>query len=133
LREPGRYWIPYRLEPLKGDFRAKERVSAPGALFLEHPACAHGYASQYGTILYISYQRISQGSVPTMLLMVIFGLAGLATFVGLSVSFVAALPREVLESAERHGRFQGLQSRESLTQGTQASDPPTCAGLLAGG
>jgi hypothetical protein len=68
-----------------------------------------------------------------MLWMVIFGLAGLATFVGLSVSFVAALPREVLESAERHGRFQGLQGRESLTEGTQASGPPACTSLLAGG
>jgi hypothetical protein len=68
-----------------------------------------------------------------MLSMVIFGLAGLATFVGLSVSFVAALPREVLESAERHGRFQGLQGHESLTQGTPASDPPAYTGLLAGG
>jgi hypothetical protein len=53
--------------------------------------------------------------------------AGMATVTALSVSVYAALPKAVLSYAERHGRFQGLSSRETLGTGTRAGEPP--AGL----
>jgi hypothetical protein len=50
--------------------------------------------------------------------------AVVAAVTGLSVSLYAALPKAVLEYAERHGRFQGLSAGERATNGTRASEPP---------
>jgi hypothetical protein len=47
-----------------------------------------------------------------------------AAVTALSVSLYAALPKAVLEYAERHGRFQGLSARERAANGTRASEPP---------
>jgi len=55
---------------------------------------------------------------------IVFLAAGLAAMTGLSVSLYAALPTSVLDCAERHGRFLGLQGRERLVHGTRAGEPP---------
>jgi hypothetical protein len=47
-----------------------------------------------------------------------------AAVTALSVSLYAALPKAVLEYAERHGRFQGLSAGERAANGTRASEPP---------
>jgi hypothetical protein len=49
---------------------------------------------------------------------------GMAAVTALSVSLYAALPRTVLNYAERHGRFQGLADQETLAGGTRAGEPP---------
>jgi hypothetical protein len=48
----------------------------------------------------------------------------MAVVSALSVSLYAALPKAVLGYAERHGRFQGLSDKETLTRGTRAGEPP---------
>jgi hypothetical protein len=53
-----------------------------------------------------------------------FFVAAVAALTGLSVSLYAALPKAVLEYAERHGRFQGLSAGERVPSGTRASEPP---------
>ena len=50
--------------------------------------------------------------------------AAMAAVTVLSVSLYAALPEALLAYAERHGRFQGLPGRETLTGGTRADQPP---------
>jgi hypothetical protein len=68
-----------------------------------------------------------------MLGLTIFVLAGVSALTGLSVSIYASLPKTILESAERHGRFQGLRGHETLIAGTRAGDPPAqSAGVLEG-
>jgi hypothetical protein len=57
--------------------------------------------------------------------------AGAAAVAGVSVSLYAALPKAVLDYAERHGRFQGLSTRERVADGTRASEPPTGRALGA--
>jgi len=57
--------------------------------------------------------------------------AGIATVTALSVSLYAALPKNLLAYAERHGRFQGLRAEETLTNGTRAGAPPTAIPALA--
>jgi hypothetical protein len=52
----------------------------------------------------------------------IFAVCG-AAVAGLSVCVYRALPKTVLEYAERHGRFQGLADQETLTRGTRAGEP----------
>ncbi len=53
-----------------------------------------------------------------------FFLTAAAAVAGVSVSLYAALPKAMLAYAERHGRFQGLPSRDPLTGGTRAGRPP---------
>jgi hypothetical protein len=55
---------------------------------------------------------------------IVFSVIGLAAITALSVSFYVALPKNVLACAERHGRFLGLQGRETLTEGTRVGEPP---------
>jgi hypothetical protein len=50
--------------------------------------------------------------------------AGVAVATGLSVSLYVALPKALLEYAERHGRFQGLADQETLASGTRVGEPP---------
>ena len=55
---------------------------------------------------------------------IVVSVVGVAALTGLSVVLYAALPQKVLSAAERHGRFLGLQPRESLAGGTRAGEPP---------
>jgi hypothetical protein len=55
---------------------------------------------------------------------VTFLAAGMAAVTGLSVSLYAALPKSVLACAERHGRYQGLRARETLSDGTPSEALP---------
>jgi hypothetical protein len=59
-----------------------------------------------------------------MMGLIVFSIVGVAAVTALSVSLYAALPTSVLEHAERHGRFLGLQEHESLPKGTRAGEPP---------
>jgi hypothetical protein len=56
--------------------------------------------------------------------------ACVAVVAGLSLSVYRALPKTVLEYAERHGRFQGLADQETLTGGTRAGEPPAARLVL---
>ncbi len=58
-------------------------------------------------------------------------LLGTAAVSALSVSLYAALPRKLLAYAERHGRFQGLLPRETISSGTRAGAPPATRVSLA--
>lgn len=53
-----------------------------------------------------------------------FFVSAAAAVTSMSVSLYAALPKAVLDYAERHGRFQGLLPRDRLTDGTRAGRPP---------
>jgi hypothetical protein len=55
---------------------------------------------------------------------VTFLAAGMAAVTGLSVSLYAVLPKSVLACAERHGRYQGLRTRETLPDGTPSEALP---------
>jgi hypothetical protein len=55
--------------------------------------------------------------------LLIFTFIGMALIAAVSVALYAALPRSFLESAERHGRFRGLQRDEPL-RGTPMSPTP---------
>jgi hypothetical protein len=55
-----------------------------------------------------------------------------AAFAGLWISLYRALPKTVLEYAERHGRFQGLADQETLAGGTRAGEPPAARPLVLG-
>ena len=50
--------------------------------------------------------------------------------VAVSVGVYLALPKAVLEHAERHGRFQGLADQETLASGTRAGEPPATRPLV---
>ena len=54
---------------------------------------------------------------------VTFYAACVTVVTGLSVSLYAALPRTLLDYAERHGRFQGLRVQETLVRGTRDQPP----------
>ncbi len=54
----------------------------------------------------------------------------MAVVVAASVGLYAALPKAVLEQAERHGRFQGLADQETLAGGTRAGEPPATRHLV---
>jgi hypothetical protein len=49
---------------------------------------------------------------------------GVAAVTGMAFALYSALPKAVLEYAERHGRFQGLAEQETLAGGTRAGEPP---------
>jgi hypothetical protein len=55
---------------------------------------------------------------------IVFLVIGLAAMTALSVSLYAALPKNMLVCAERHGRFLGLRGHETLPEGTRAGEPP---------
>jgi hypothetical protein len=50
--------------------------------------------------------------------LMVFTLAGMGLVAGASAALYAALPRSLLECAELHGRFGGLQRDEPLPNGT---------------
>ena len=56
--------------------------------------------------------------------LLIFTFVGMALIAAVSIALYAALPRSFLESAERHGRFRGLQRDEPLPNGTPVSPMP---------
>jgi hypothetical protein len=59
--------------------------------------------------------------------LMIFTLIGMALIAAVSVALYAALPRSILECAELHGRFRGLQRDEPVPNGTPTSSMPEMA------
>jgi hypothetical protein len=51
-------------------------------------------------------------------------LVGAGLFIALSAALYSALPRSLLETAERHGRFHGLRENEWVTNGTPTEALP---------
>jgi hypothetical protein len=47
-----------------------------------------------------------------VLTLTVVSLVGVGLFAALSAALYSSLPRSLLESAERHGRFHGLQDRD---------------------
>jgi hypothetical protein len=50
----------------------------------------------------------------------VISLVGLGLFAALSAALYSSLPRFLLESAERHGRFHGLSRDERVADGSPA-------------
>jgi hypothetical protein len=67
-----------------------------------------------------------------MLDSVLFLTVVMALLAAVSISIYARLPKAVLDCAERHGRFQGLATHETLAEGTPVGNPPAAAGLPLG-
>jgi len=59
-----------------------------------------------------------------VLTLTVLSLVGLGLFAALSAALYASLPRSFLESAERHGRFQGLSQDEPVVGGKPAEVIP---------
>ena len=59
--------------------------------------------------------------------LIVFTLIGMALIAAVSVALYASLPRSLLESAEQHGRFGGLQRDAALPNGTPTSSMPDLA------
>jgi hypothetical protein len=59
--------------------------------------------------------------------LMVFTLIGMAVVAGVSVALYAALPQSLLECAELHGRFRGLQRDVSLPDATPMDSMPECA------
>jgi len=59
-----------------------------------------------------------------VLTLTVFSLVGLGVFAALSAALYSSLPRSFLESAERHGRFHGLNRDEPVVGGTPAEVMP---------
>lgn len=59
--------------------------------------------------------------------LIVFTLVGVALIAAVSVALYASLPRYLLESAEQHGRFGGLQRDQPLPNGTPMSSMPDLA------
>ena len=47
-----------------------------------------------------------------VLTLIVLSLLGVGLFIALSAALYSALPRSLLDSAERHGRFHGLANEE---------------------
>ena len=47
-----------------------------------------------------------------LLTLIVVSLLGLGLFIALSAALYSALPRSLLDSAERHGRYHGLANEE---------------------
>jgi hypothetical protein len=62
--------------------------------------------------------------------LMVLTLIGMGLVAAVSAALYAALPRAFLESAERHGRFHGLQQAQTLPDGTPAGPLP--AGAFTG-
>jgi hypothetical protein len=56
--------------------------------------------------------------------LMIFTLIGMALVAGVSVALYASLPQSLLECAELHGRFRGLQRDVPLRDGTPMNSMP---------
>ena len=61
----------------------------------------------------------------------VFSLVGMGLAAALSAAVYASLPRSFLESAERHGRFHGLQAQTRASTGTPVDAMPADAALGA--
>ena len=62
--------------------------------------------------------------------LMVFTLIGMALVAGVSVALYASLPQSLLECAELHGRFRGLQRDVPLRDGTPVDSMPE--GALTG-
>lgn len=67
-------------------------------------------------------------SVTTLL---VLSFVGMGLVAALSAAVYASLPRSFLDSAERHGRFHGLQAQTPASTGTPADAIPADADLDA--
>ena len=56
--------------------------------------------------------------------LMVFTLIGMALVAGVSVALYASLPQSLLECAELHGRFGGLQRDVPLPDGTPMDSMP---------
>jgi hypothetical protein len=82
-------------------------------------------------ILYISCnQGLSQDILMQVMAFTVLSLVGMGVVAALSAALYAALPRSFLESAELHGRFQGLQQDKLIPNGTPLDAMPE--GALGG-
>lgn len=61
-----------------------------------------------------------------VLTLVVFSVVGLGVFAALSAALYSSLPRSLLESAERHGRFHGLSRDEAVAGGTPEARTEDC-------
>jgi hypothetical protein len=59
-----------------------------------------------------------------VLTLTVFSLVGLGVFTALSAALYSSLPRSFLESAERHGRFHGLNRDEPVVGGKPSETLP---------
>jgi hypothetical protein len=56
--------------------------------------------------------------------LMVFTLIGMALVAGVSIALYASLPQSLLECAEFHGRFRGLQRDVPLADGTPMNSMP---------
>jgi hypothetical protein len=75
-------------------------------------------------LIYLVQPTVPQGILMYVTGLLIFTFIGMALIAAVSVALYAALPRSFLESAERHGRFRGLQQDQPLPNGTPMSLTP---------
>ena len=59
-----------------------------------------------------------------MVLLLSLAMIGMGVVAALSAALYAALPRSLLECAERHGRFHGLRQDPAIPTGTPAETLP---------
>ena len=59
--------------------------------------------------------------------LMVLTLIGMVLVAGVSAALYAALPQSLLECAELHGRFRGLQREVSLPDATPMDSMPECA------
>ena len=62
-----------------------------------------------------------------VLTLTVLCVVGAGLFTALSAALYSALPRSLLETAERHGRFQGLGGNELVATGTPTEALPESA------
>jgi hypothetical protein len=67
----------------------------------------------------------------TVTILLALTLVGMGLVAALAAAVYASLPRSFLESAERHGRFHGLQAQAPASSGTPVDAVPADAALGA--
>jgi hypothetical protein len=60
----------------------------------------------------------------SLLAFILLSLSGLGVVAALSAALYAALPHRILECAELHGRFHGLQQDQAIPSGTPTEALP---------
>ena len=88
-------------------------------------------------ILYIPYNLIylvqltgtSQDKQMPVTILAVLSLVGMGLVAALAAAVYASLPRSFLDSAERHGRFHGLQAQTPASTGTPVDAIPADATL----
>jgi hypothetical protein len=62
----------------------------------------------------------------------LLSLLGAGLFAALSAALYSALPRNLLESAEQHGRFRGLEDQDELVKVSGTPSEASPRGALSG-